>query len=67
MVRLLKKQSQKLCSKDCGSIACYFECVFGTILIFLWKAVGFVAEHTWDWFAFVAGLIGLWLMQKAWK
>ena len=28
------------------------------------KATGFVAEHTWTLIVFVAGLIGVWLMQK---
>ena len=37
----------------------------GAILSFLGKAVGFVAEHTWALIIFVAGLIGVWLMQKA--
>ena len=35
-----------------------------TILSFLGKAVGFVAEHTWALIVFVAGLIDSWLMQK---
>ena len=34
------------------------------ILSFLDKAVRFVAEHTWDIIAFVAGPIGVWLMQR---
>ena len=38
--------------------------VVDTILSFLGKAVGFVAEHTWALIVFVVGLIGLWLMQK---
>ena len=38
--------------------------VVGAILSFLGKAVGFVAEHTWALIVFVAGLIGVWLMQK---
>ena len=37
----------------------------GAFLGFLGKAIGFVAEHTWTLIAFVAGLIGVWLMQKA--
>ena len=36
----------------------------GAILSFLGKTVGFVAEHTWTLIVFVAGLIGVWLMQK---
>ena len=39
----------------------------GAILSFLGKAVGFVAQHTWALIAFVAGLIGWWLMQKVKK
>ena len=39
-------------------------CVAGAILSFLGKAIGFVAEHTWALIVFVAGLTGVWLMQK---
>ena len=38
--------------------------VFGATSSFLGKAVRFVAEHTWAIIAFVAGLVGWWLMQK---
>ena len=41
--------------------------VVGTILGFLGKAVGFVAQHAWALIVFVAGLIGAWLMQKVKK
>ena len=39
--------------------------VVGAILSFLGKAVGFIAEHTWALISFVAGLIAVWLMQRA--
>ena len=38
--------------------------VAGAIVSFLGKAVGFAAEHTWALIVFVAGLIGVWLMQR---
>ena len=41
--------------------------VVGTILSILGKVIGFVAKHTWDLILFVAGLIGVWLMQKVKK
>ena len=41
--------------------------VVSAILSFLGKTVGFVAKHTWALIAFVAGLVGLWLMQKVKK
>ena len=41
--------------------------VVGTILTFLGKANGFVAEHTWALIVFVVGLVGWWLMQKVKK
>ena len=41
--------------------------VIGTILSFLAKAVGFIAEHTRAKIFFVPGLIGIWLMQKVSK
>ena len=41
--------------------------VVSAILSFLGKTVGFVAKHTWALIAFVAGLVGWWLMQKVKK
>ena len=41
--------------------------VVGAILSFLGKAVAFVAEHIWALIVFVAGLIGIWLMQRVKK
>ena len=41
--------------------------VVATILSFLGKAVGSVAEHTLALIIFVAGLNGVWLMQKVKK
>ena len=41
--------------------------VVAAILSFFGKAVGLVAEHTWALIAFVAGLVGWWLMQKVKK
>ena len=38
--------------------------VVGAILSFLGKAVGFVAEHTWALMVSVAGLIGVWVIQR---
>ena len=38
--------------------------VVGAILSFLGKAVGLVAEHTLNVIFFVAGLAGVWLMQR---
>ena len=37
--------------------------VAAAILSFVGKTVGFVAEQTWALTAFVAGLVGVWLMQ----
>ena len=41
--------------------------VVGAILSFLGKVVGFVAEHTWALIVFVAGPIGVWLIQRVKK
>ena len=38
--------------------------VVGAILSFFGKAIGFVAEHTWTLIVCVAGILGVWLMQK---
>ena len=43
------------------------ESVVGTILGFLGKAVGLVAEHTWALIVFVVGHVGVWLMQMVEK
>lgn len=38
--------------------------VAGAILIFLSKAVVFVAEHTWGFIVLATRFIGVWLMWK---
>ena len=38
--------------------------VVGAALSFLGKTAGFVAEHIWALIVFIAGLIGVWLMQR---
>ena len=65
--RALKKWTHKTCKKCHWSIACYCRKCCWCNLSFLWKAVGFVAKHTWALIAFVAGLVGVWLMQKVKK
>ena len=50
--------------KAAEALPATIESVVGTILSFLGKAVGFVAEHTWASIVFVEGLIAWWLMQK---
>ena len=41
--------------------------VVDSILSFLGKAVGFVAEHAWALIVFVEGFVGVWWMQKVKK
>ena len=55
---------QRLAGKAVEALFAIFRSVVGAILSFLGKAVGFVAEHTWALNVFVAGLIGVQLMQK---
>ena len=38
--------------------------IFGVILSFLGKAVGFLAEHIFALIVFVAGIFEVWLIQK---
>ena len=50
-----------------GKAAEALPAIVGSILSFLGKAFGFVAEHTWALIVFLAGLIGWWLMQRVKK
>ena len=67
MVRQARKCTQKTCRKAVEALPAIVESVVGAILSFLGKAVGLVAEHAWVLIVFVAGLFGVWLMQKAKK
>ena len=58
---------KRLAGKAVEALPAIVESVFGAILSFLGKAVGFVAEHAWALIVSVVGLIGLWLMQKVKK
>ena len=58
---------KRLAKKVVEALPAIVESVVGAILSFLGKTVGFVAEHTWALIAFVAGLVGWWLMQKVKK
>ena len=55
---------KRLAGKAIEALPAIVGNVVSAILSFLGKAVGFVAEHTWALTAFVAGLVGWWLMQK---
>ena len=41
--------------------------IVGSILSFLGKTIGFVAEHTWALTVFIVGVVGVWLMEKVEK
>ena len=41
--------------------------IVGSILSFLGKTIGFVAEHTWALTIFIVGVVGVWLMEKVKK
>ena len=58
---------KRLSRKAVEAVNAIAICILGAILSFLKKTVGFVAEHTWALTAFVAGIIGWWLMQKVKK
>ena len=55
---------KRLAGKAAEALPAIVESIVGAILSFFGKAIGFVAEHTWDLIVFVAGLVGWWLMQK---
>ena len=58
---------KRLAGKAVEALPAIVGSVVGAILIYLGKAVGFVAKHTWALIVFVAGLIGIWLMQRVQK
>ena len=57
---------KRLAGKTVEALPAIVGSIVGTILSFLGKAVGFLAEHAWV-LIVVAGLIGLWLMQRVKK
>ena len=56
---------KRLAGKAVEALPAIIGSVVGAILNFLGKAVGFIAERTWALISFVAGLIAVWLMQRA--
>ena len=58
---------KKLAGNTFEALSAIVGSAVGTILDFLGKTVGFVAEHTWALIVFVAGLVGWWLIQKVKK
>ena len=58
---------KRLAEKVVEELPAIVGSVVGAILSFLGKAVRFVAEHTWALIVFVAGLVGVWLIQKVKK
>ena len=56
---------KRLAGKAVEELAAIMGSVVGAILILLGKAIEFVAEHTLVLIVSVAGLIGVWLMQRA--
>ena len=58
---------KRLAGKAVEALSAIVGSAAGVILSFLSKVVGFVAEHTWALIVFVAGLIGVWLIQRVKK
>ena len=58
---------KRLAGKAVSALKAIVGSAVGCILSFLDKAVGFAAEHTWGLIVFVAGLIGVCLMQRVKK
>ena len=58
---------KRLAGKAVEALPAIVGSLVAAILSFLGKAVGFVAEHTWALIVFVAGLIGVWLIQRVKK
>ena len=64
MVRQASRCTERLAGKAVEAFSDIVLSVVGAILIFLSKAVRFVAEHTWALIVFAARLIYVWLMQR---
>ena len=60
----LEDALKRLAGKAIEALPAIVGSVAGAILSFHGNAVGFVAEHAWALIVFVAGLIGVWLMQR---
>ena len=58
---------KRLARKAAEALPAIVGSVVSVILSLLGKAIGFVAEHTWTLIVFVAGLIGVLLMQRVKK
>ena len=58
---------KRLAGKAVEALPVIVESVVGAILSFLGNATRFVVEHTWALIVFIAGLTGLWLMEKVSK
>ena len=58
---------KRLARKAIEALPAIIGSVVGAILIFLSKAVGFIAEHKLALIVFVAGIIGVCLMQRVKK
>ena len=58
---------KRLAGKAIEALPAIIESIVGAILSFLGKTVGFVSEHIWTLIVFVAGLIGVWSMQRVKK
>ena len=56
---------KRLAGKAVKALPAIMGSVAGAIILsFFQRTVGFVAEHTWGLILFIAGLIGVWLMQS---
>ena len=66
-LEMLANALKRLTGKAVETLPATVGSAVGAISIFLGKTVGFVAEHTWALIIFVAGLVGVWLMQKVKK
>ena len=58
---------KRLAGKTIEALPTIVGSVIGATLIFLDKAVGFVAEHIWAIIFVFVGCIGVWLMERVKK
>ena len=63
----LEDALKRLAGKTVKAFPAIVESVVGAVSSFLSKAVGFVTEHALALIVFVAGVIGVWLMQRVKK
>ena len=63
-LKRLSNALKRLAGKAVGALPGIIGSVFGAILNFLAKAVGFAAQHVWTFLVFIVGAVATWLYTR---